>query len=214
MRLFQALRKEKYKPWDPVFDSREPAEHGGERQICGKLRSQRKAGGMLYKCAGLQGEESCVCTWALSWWGWLQKGFRTCYQPGFLASLINKNWSEARQEIQAGLLWGPCCTTVNKNRRHFLAHLLPEVGVAELAPYMGWVQGSIQVLGQRGGLGRLPTPKVVLSTGVMCNTMVLLRTLYFCSQLFRSGSWVFLVFLYLLSRICPNCACTQLFLVP
>ena len=35
----------------------------------------------------------------------------------------------------------------------------------------------------------------------------------FCSWLFRSGCWV-LVFLYLLSRICPNCACTQLFLVP
>ena len=62
---------------------------------------------------------------------------------------------------------------MNKNRRHFLARLLPEVEVAELAPYMGLVRGSIQVLGQRGGLGRSPTPKAVPSTGVVCNTVEL-----------------------------------------
>ena len=36
----------------------------------------------------------------------------------------------------------------------------------------------------------------------------------FCFRIFKSGSWVFLVSLNLLSRICPNCACMQLFLVP
>ena len=36
----------------------------------------------------------------------------------------------------------------------------------------------------------------------------------FCCWLFRSGSWAFFGLLYLLSRICPNCTCTQLFLVP
>ena len=48
----------------------------------------------------------------------------------------------------------------------------------------------------------------------MCSTLPLLQTPYFCSLLFRSGSWAFWVFLYLLSRICPNCTCMQLFLVP
>ena len=36
----------------------------------------------------------------------------------------------------------------------------------------------------------------------------------FRSRLFRSGSWVFWSFCILLSIICPNCTCTQLFLVP
>ena len=31
-----------------------------------------------------------------------------CYQPEFLVSLINRNWSEARQKIQARLYWDPC----------------------------------------------------------------------------------------------------------
>ena len=35
-------------------------------------------------------------------------GTQLCYRPGFLASLINRNRSEARQEIQARLYWGPC----------------------------------------------------------------------------------------------------------
>ena len=30
----------------------------------------------------------------------------------FLASLINRNWSEARQDIQARLYWSPCCSRV------------------------------------------------------------------------------------------------------
>ena len=30
-----------------------------------------------------------------------------CYWPGFVSSLINGNWSEARQEIQARFYWGP-----------------------------------------------------------------------------------------------------------
>ena len=31
-----------------------------------------------------------------------------CYWPGFLAFLVNRNWSEAKQEIQARLYGGPC----------------------------------------------------------------------------------------------------------
>ena len=40
---------------------------------------------------------------------WRSEG-RICYWPGFLASLINRNWSDARQEIQARLYWGPSCS--------------------------------------------------------------------------------------------------------
>ena len=36
----------------------------------------------------------------------------------------------------------------------------------------------------------------------------------FCSGLFRSGGWSLWSLCILLSRICPNCACTQLFLIP
>ena len=55
---------------------------------------------------------------------------------------------------------------------------------------------------------------VVLSIGGVLSTLLLLPAPCFCSRLFRSGSWVFLVFLYLLSRICPSCLCMPLFLAP
>ena len=206
MRLFQALRKEKYKPWDPVFDSREPAEHGGERQICGKLRSQRKVGGMLYKCAGLQGEESCVCTWALSWWGWLQKGFRTCYQPGFLASSINKNWSEARQENQARLYGDPRCIEGMKTSNR-IRLLTPWRGWA--VPSTGWEQGWIQGSGWRGDLGGLTILGWYWVQGAMHST--LLSFLSPALHKWHLGSWSLCI---LLSIICPNCSCKQLFLIP
>ena len=62
-------------------------------------------------------------------------------------------------------------------------------------------------VGRRGGLGVLPIPLVVLCAGGMGSTLLLLRAL----QKWQLG---FLVVLYLLSRICPSCACTQLFLAP
>ena len=33
-----------------------------------------------------------------------------CYWPGFLVSLINRNWSEGGQEIQASPYWCACCS--------------------------------------------------------------------------------------------------------
>ena len=45
------------------------------------------------------------------------------------------------------------------------------------------------------------------------STLLSLPTPCFSSGLFRSGSWVFLLFLCLLFIMCPNCACMQLFLV-
>ena len=40
------------------------------------------------------------------------------------------------------------------------------------------------------------------------------HALNFCSWLFRNGFFCVCVFLYLLSRMCPNCTCMQLCLVP
>ena len=54
-----------------------------------------------------------------------------------------------------------------------------------------------------GWLSGLPTPLVVLSAGGMRSTLLLLLTPYFCSWLFRSGSWgfFFLVFLCLVHNL-------------
>ena len=67
---------------------------------------------------------------------------------------------------------------------------------------------------QRGDLGVLPTPLVVLISEGMNNTLLLLPTPGFLLQVLRKWQLVFLVCLYLLPRICPNYTCMQLFLVP
>ena len=66
----------------------------------------------------------------------------------------------------------------------------------KLVPYMG----------QRGSLSGLPTLQVVSCEACMHSTLL-------CSRLFKSGSiGFFFISLYLLSRICTNCTCMQLFL--
>ena len=60
---------------------------------------------------------------------------------------------------------------------------------------------------QEDGLGGLPTPLVVLSAGGVLSALLLLLAL----QKWQLGFWSFCI---LLSIICPNYACTQLFLVP
>ena len=67
-------------------------------------------------------------------------------------------------------------------------------------------------MGWRGGLRWFAHPLVVSCAGGMRSTLLFLPTPCFCSWLFRSGSWVF-GFCMLLSRICPNCTYTQLFLL-
>ena len=68
-------------------------------------------------------------------------------------------------------------------------------------------------VGLECGLGVLTTPLAVLSAQVMCNTLLLLLTPCFCSQLSRSDSWVFWSFCIFSFWIYPNCACMQLFVV-
>ena len=68
-------------------------------------------------------------------------------------------------------------------------------------------------VGLECGLGVLTTPLAVLSAQVMCNTLLLLLTPCFCSQLSRSDSWVFWSFCIFSFWIYPNCACMRLFVV-
>ena len=65
-------------------------------------------------------------------------------QPGLLASLINRNWSEARQGIQAKLDWGPCSGWGRENRQQVpgLGHSLRGCG---LHPYRGEVRALSRV---------------------------------------------------------------------
>lgn len=63
---------------------------------------------------------------------------------------------------------------------------------AELVPLCGVSVGVCPGSGQRGSLGGLPTPLLVLYAGGMRSTLVLLLA-------FRSGSWTFGLFV----RYCP-----------
>ena len=74
-----------------------------------------------------------------------------------------------------------------------LACSLLEQREAEQLPSVG----CVQELGQRGGLGGLPVPLVVVCAGGM-------RCTCFCSWFFRSGSWPFRSRCLLWSIICPS----------
>ena len=74
----------------------------------------------------------------------------------------------------------------------------------ELLPYMGWGQGYVQGLGWRDGLGGLSPFSVVCVQGACAVSC-------FCSQVFRSGSWVFGL-CCILCIIYPSCTQRQLFL--
>ena len=74
-----------------------------------------------------------------------------CYQPEFLVSLINRNWSEARQKIQARLYWGPCYSREDQGQvTDSLAFSL----TGEWASwFLIWGEGRGV---SKGGLGGLP----------------------------------------------------------
>ena len=58
-------------------------------------------------------------------------------------------------------------------------------------------RGCVQGSGLRGGLGSLPTLLVMSAEGKH-SILLLLPTPCLCSRLFKNGSWVLLVSLYLL----------------
>ena len=113
-----------------------------------------------------------------------------CYKPRSWDSSINRNWWEARKEIQARLYKCPCSLSEEGNwflkRDEGSGRLVALIGgVASVAcppPWWCCVQGSHAVSG-------------------------------FCSLRFRNGSW-FVALLYLWFIIAPTAVSVQLFLVP
>ena len=110
--------------------------------------------------------------------------------------LFNRNWSETRQEIQASLYWGPCCSREKLTQvTGSLAHTQSWAG-----SFHGMKVGVGLWSSQRRGLGILPTTLVVLYAGGKHSTLLLLPTL----QKWHLGFWSFCI----LFIICPNCICT------
>ena len=107
-----------------------------------------------------------------------------CYWPGFLASLANGNWPEARQERQARFYWGSSCSRGWGRVRRICrspCSLAPR-GLGGTRSLYGVRVEACPEVGQRCGLG-----------GGVC-TQLLLTSPFFCSRLFKSCSWVFFFF--------------------
>ena len=65
-----------------------------------------------------------------------------------------------------------------------------------------------------GGLGGLPTPLVVLSSGGDAQFPAFVPDTLFLFQALQKWRLGFSVSLYLLSRICPNCMCNTVVFSP
>ena len=115
-------------------------------------------------------------------------------------SPTSRNWPESRQEIQARLYWGPCCSRGEQEQTtDSLACLLPDGGKA--CSLYGVRVGVCPGVGPEGWLRCFAHPLggVVCRGYVQCpvfapDTLFLLLTPCFCSRLFRNGSWFFLSF--------------------
>ena len=79
------------------------------------------------------------------------------YQRGFLASVINRNWLEARKEIQARLYCGPC-THMSERKQVKFPWLFTWAGSwGWFGSLIGAKVGMCLGLGLRDGLGGLCT---------------------------------------------------------
>ena len=106
------------------------------------------------------------------------------------------------------LCWSSYCSRREKKQ---LTVSLASRGGVKLVTYIQWGYRCVQESGQRGGLGGLLTTLVMLSVGTCTGPCFCSQHTIFSPNLFKSGSWVF--GLFVLSLICPNCSCTQLFSV-
>ena len=133
--------------------------------------------------------------------------------PTRILGLLNRNWWEAREEIQSRLFLGSCCNKGEWEQvTNSLAHLLHKM-LRATSLYRVRVEGVSR--GQAGGwLRGFAHPLCGIEFWGHVQFLLLLLTPRVCPWLFRSGSKGFLVFLYPLSIMWPNCACMQLFLVP
>ena len=108
-------------------------------------------------------------------WGWSSSCTRPQRRLGWWPGFIRR-----QVFFQASLYHSPCC-----NIRYWeqvtgsLAHLLLGVRCGEIVSYMGWGQGHVRRWGQKGGLGGLPTPLVVLNARSMRSTLLFLSTSWF-----------------------------------
>ena len=68
----------------------------------------------------------------------LHMTWQFCYQLGFLTSLINRNWSEARQEIWTRFTGAPATAGGSEQTAGSSAQEIPKVREGKHAPYMGW----------------------------------------------------------------------------
>ena len=130
-----------------------------------------------------------------------------CYQPGFLAPLINRNRSETRKEIQARLYSGPCCSSrEQKQVTGSLACSLAKggqvcssygvrVGAGPGVGPEGWLRCSAHPFGGSVCRGQAQYPAFAPGS----------------SEVAVEFFWSFCIFL---SIICINCTCMQLFLIP
>ena len=148
---------------------------------------------------GLAGLSNFILLWGTEF-SCLIPGSGECCPPGFQASLITRNQSEARQETGARLQWSPCSSSRGSNKQSSLAHWPPEAGWA--GSFYGVRLGVCPGVRQEGWLRRFAHPLVVVCAGGTCSARLLLSAL-----------WAYLAFLYLLSRICLNCTCTHLFFI-
>ena len=135
----------------------------------------------------------------------LPKRSQNWHRPGALAFLNQQKFIRGQTRNSGKALLGPLLQQGGAKTSESFPCSLPKEG-CRLVPYMGRGLGCVQALAQRGYLGGLPTPWVVLRAGGIHSTLLLFLAL--------QKWWLGFVFFILLSRICPICACMQLFLVP
>ena len=123
-----------------------------------------------------------------------------------MASLINRNQSEARHQIQARLNWGPCCTRGERGEQTVgpLARSLAGGG-GQAGSLDGVRAGSVPGERLAAWLGGLSPLWWCCVQGSWAVPRFALDTLLLFAAL-QNGSWKFLVSLFV---ICPNCTCTR-----
>ena len=127
---------------------------------------------------------------------------------GSWPSPINRNWPEARQEMQARLYWGPCCSRGEREQVTVSLARSPRRGRAgSLYGVRVGVCPGVELRWFAHPFGGAVRRGHAQYPAFAPNTLFLLRAL----QKWQLG---FLVFCIFLSIICLNCACRQLFLVP
>lgn len=96
------------------------------------------------------------------------------YWSGFLDTLTNRNWQEAKWEIQIRIFGDSCCSIREWGQVTNAPAFSLKSGEGQVGPLYVVRIGQMCGLGRRGDLGDLSTPLVVLCAGIMCNTLLLL----------------------------------------